>query len=69
MATTTKELIIQEVELMSEVELAKALRLLHSFGLTKHKTTKVNANYPLRGLPIQYIDPTEPVALSDWDVL
>lgn len=25
--------------------------------------------YPLRGTPIQYDDPTEPVAESDWDVL
>ncbi|MEM9217288.1 MAG: hypothetical protein AAGD25_23480 [Cyanobacteria bacterium P01_F01_bin.150] len=25
--------------------------------------------YPLRDLPIQYIEPTEPVALEDWDVL
>ena len=25
--------------------------------------------YPLRGLPIQYIDPTEPVALEDWEIL
>jgi hypothetical protein len=25
--------------------------------------------YPLRGLPIHYDDPTEPVAEDDWDVL
>ncbi len=25
--------------------------------------------YSLRGTPIQYDDPTEPVAESDWDVL
>jgi hypothetical protein len=25
--------------------------------------------YPLRGTPIRYDDPTEPVAESDWDVL
>ena len=23
--------------------------------------------YPLRGLPVTYIDPTEPVADSDWE--
>jgi hypothetical protein len=22
---------------------------------------------PLRGVPVQYIDPTEPVAQADWD--
>lgn len=25
--------------------------------------------YPLRGLPIRYDAPTEPIAESDWDVL
>jgi len=25
--------------------------------------------YPLRGTPIRYDDPTEPVAESDWEVL
>jgi hypothetical protein len=25
--------------------------------------------YPLRGVPIRYDDPTEPVAEDDWDVL
>jgi len=60
MAITTKEIIIKEVELMSEVELAKVLRLLHSLGLTKHKPIKANTTYPLRGLPVQYIDPMQP---------
>lgn len=31
-------------------------------------TNKANP-YPLRGLSIQYLDPTEPVALEDWEVL
>ena len=25
------------------------------------------ARYPLRGTPIQFVDPTEPVAESDWE--
>jgi hypothetical protein len=25
--------------------------------------------YPLRGTPIHYIDPTEPVALEEWEIL
>lgn len=25
--------------------------------------------YPLRGLPVTYMNPTEPVAQSDWEVL
>jgi hypothetical protein len=31
-------------------------------------STRANP-YPLRGLPIRYEDPTEPVAESDWDAL
>jgi hypothetical protein len=23
--------------------------------------------YPLRGVPVHYVDPTEPVAQEDWD--
>ena len=25
--------------------------------------------YPLRGMPYTYVDPTEPVALDDWEIL
>lgn len=25
--------------------------------------------YPLRGLPVTYIDPTEPIAQSDWEIM
>jgi hypothetical protein len=25
--------------------------------------------YPLRGTPLTYIEPTEPVALEDWSIL
>jgi hypothetical protein len=24
--------------------------------------------YPLRGIPLRYVNPTEPVAQADWDV-
>jgi hypothetical protein len=27
------------------------------------------SRYPLRGTPIHYIDPTEPVALEEWDIV
>jgi len=68
MTVTTKQPIIQEVKAMSESELAKVLKLLQSFGLTKHKPQNTEAKYPLRGLPVEYIDPLEPVALSDWEL-
>jgi hypothetical protein len=66
---STKELLLEEIESMSEVELVKALKILQAVGLTKHKSKKVDRNYPLRGLPVQYIAPTEPVAIADWDAL
>jgi hypothetical protein len=31
--------------------------------------TKAKNLYPLRGLPLTYINPTEPVGQSDWEVL
>jgi len=31
------------------------------------KSTPENP-YPLRGLPITYLNPTEPVAQSDWEI-
>lgn len=68
MNVTTKQQIIQEVEAMSESELTKVLRLLQSFGLTKHKPQITDAKYPLRGLPLEYIDPLEPVAIADWEL-
>lgn len=38
--------------------------------LLRLEPTQANENpYPLRGLPIRYEDPTEPVAESDWEAL
>ena len=53
---------------MSESELEKTLQLLQVFCLTHHKPSNTK-NYPLRGLPVEYIDPMEPVAMSDWEVI
>ncbi|MBD2149003.1 hypothetical protein H6F44_02510 [Pseudanabaena sp. FACHB-1277] len=65
---TVKELLIDELNRMSESELEKTLKLLQVFGLTHH-TPSTTKKYPLRGLPIEYIDPMEPVAMSDWEVI
>lgn len=54
--------------------------VLHNLPLTAGETVEVitlvqprpsssTDKYPLHGLPITYIDPTEPVALEDWEVL
>ena len=36
--------------------------------LSTNKTSTEN-RYPLRGTVIEYIDPTDPVALDDWEAL
>ncbi|MCX7044308.1 MAG: hypothetical protein NTX50_02325 [Candidatus Sumerlaeota bacterium] len=35
----------------------------------EHSTSQAPHQYPLRGKPIKYIDPTEPVAVEDWEAL
>ena len=35
--------------------------------LTRHSISPHQNPYPLRGMPINYIDPTEPVAQADWE--
>jgi hypothetical protein len=35
--------------------------------IVQSPTARSQASYPLRGTPVTYIDPTEPVADSDWE--
>ena len=35
--------------------------------LVRPPKAKPKKSYPLRGLPITYINPTDPVAQSDWE--
>jgi len=35
--------------------------------LTRPSTSPRQNPYPLRGTPVTYIDPTEPVAQTDWE--
>jgi hypothetical protein len=35
--------------------------------LVQPSVTLGHQRYPLRGMPVCYIDPTEPVAQADWD--
>ena len=65
---TVKELLINELDKMSAIELEKALKLLQVFGLANHQSSAIK-KYPLRGLPVEYIDPMQPVASADWEVM
>lgn len=37
--------------------------------LAKTPASSRNNPYPLRGKPVTYVEPTEPVADSDWEIL
>ncbi len=38
-------------------------------SLSQKESSKKGNRYPLRGLPFTFIDPTEPVAIDDWEAL
>lgn len=37
-------------------------------SLAQKELSRKGNRYPLRGIPFSYIDPTEPVAIDDWEV-
>ncbi|MBW4511385.1 MAG: hypothetical protein KME64_33470 [Scytonematopsis contorta HA4267-MV1] len=80
---TSKELLIQEIESLPSELLTQALdfirfiKVSHSQKELKTDNTSNSGNvpqseknpYPLRGKVLYYEDPTEPVALEDWEFL
>jgi hypothetical protein len=48
---STKEMILKEVEAMSENDLARALQLLQTFGLTSHNSVKTYSEQPVEFSP------------------
>ena len=36
--------------------------------LSRKDAATASDRYPLRGTPVQYLEPTQPVAQSDWEV-
>ena len=62
--------LIQEIRKTPADRLQSVLDFLLFLNAKATRSPSRDANlYPLRGLPIQYLDPTEPVALEDWDAL
>jgi hypothetical protein len=62
--------LIQEIRKTPAYRLQEVLDFLLFLNSKGTRTPANDTNpYPLRGLPIQYLDPTEPVALEDWDAL
>jgi hypothetical protein len=80
---TNKELLIQEIESLPSELLTEALDFIRFIKVSHAKrqltsNTSSNLNtvqqpeknlYPLRGKVLHYEDPTEPVALEDWEFL
>ncbi len=68
-----QEQIIDEIRQIPDEKLAEVYDLIHYFrlGLLHEKRIHLatDERYPLRGLPIQFNNPTGPVALEDWEVL
>ena len=52
------------------LQMIRVFRETALFGkISQNKTKKKEKQYPLRGLPFTYTDPTEPVAVDDWEAL
>ena len=68
-----QEQIIDEIKQFPADKLAEVYDLIHYFRLgLLHEKQQLNTNsesYPLRGTKIRYVEPTEPVALDDWETL
>lgn len=54
--------------LLQMIRVFRETALFNSLSQRKKLNLKQNL-YPLRGHPFSYIDPTEPVAVDDWEAL
>jgi len=71
--TTMDNLRVQLIQKIQETPDELLQELLDFLMFINYRKTrlfgKVNSSYPLRGLPVEYINPTEPIAIDDWDIL
>ena len=47
----------------------QAGELVEVIILAKTPISPAHNRYPLRGLPVTYINPAEPVAQADWEIM
>ncbi|MGR0481028.1 MAG: hypothetical protein ACTFAL_06370 [Candidatus Electronema sp. V4] len=71
-----QQTLLREIATIPSEYFPNLLQLIRIFRETvllssasQDKMEKEQKRYPLRGLPFTYIDPTEPVALDDWEAL
>jgi len=65
--------IMEEIQHIPENKLVEVYDIIHYFRLgiqhEARQSKKTENKYPLRGIAINYPDPTGAVANSDWDAL
>ncbi len=68
--------LIKEINTVPQEYFPNLLQMIRVFreavmfnSLSQGELSKKGNQYPLRGLPFTYIDPTEPVAIDDWEAL
>lgn len=64
--------VIAEIKQIPSDKLMDVYQLIHYFrlGLPHEQQSQAKANlYPLRGTKIEYQNPSEPIAIEDWDAL
>jgi hypothetical protein len=68
-----KAALIQEIQSLPEEGLPELAAFLNYLKFKYQFQTNLDRQtadrYPLRGTPLTYMDPTEPVALEDWSIL
>jgi hypothetical protein len=66
MTAISKQQLKQEIDRLDSQYLELAYKILRQFPQDTHTNTE---KISLRGSVLRYVDPTEPVALNDWDAL
>jgi len=64
--------VIAEIRQIPSDKLMDVYQLIHYFRLGllhEQQNQPQNNHYPLRGTKIKYKNPTEPVAIEDWEAL
>jgi hypothetical protein len=71
-----QQALLKEVKAIPSEYFPNLLELIRIFRETvllnpasQGRPEKEQERYPLRGRPFTYIDPTEPVAVDDWEAL
>lgn len=65
-----REQLMQKIQETPDDLLQEFLDFLMFINYRKTRLShKVDSSYPLRGLPVEYVNPTDPVAIDDWDIL